>query len=213
VTQKTNNLDTSKAVQVIDQSAGEALIPEEYETIPTDSIIAYSSDLSEKFFQVKGASRQPLHMVMLEQMPFSPELKEMLLNAYDGTETRMMKDWINRNNGKLITVLGMRVFEHGPYKAKNGGEEMPGFFQLQILIDQKDEDGAYIVLRSSSAGLAPHAFNAIQARGWWLFWDRKANRPDPQVYRFFVGSGGGHFMRNQHVNLADYLADFVVEGA
>lgn len=175
--------NNSRDLAVVDATTGEILAPG---FTPIDIIPQRS--LSPLLSRLYDGSQLPIHIQMLEQSGFDDETLEFIVNAYEGAETVPLKKWIMRNQGKDTPVLGMRIYEHGPYVGKDG-EQHEGFFQIQILLDQKDDEGRCIVLRSSSTTIATHTFYAIRKHGWHLF-------DQPITYRFSVGESGAHFMYN-----------------
>jgi hypothetical protein len=152
----------------------------------------------------EGTNGLPLHLQQLQQLPYSNELKEQLVSAYSA-EAQKLARYMN----KEIECLGMVVWEVPPYMAKpvQAGDppvQKPGYFQVRILTSQEDQDGNYVVLRSSSVNIAVTAFFVIQSRGAWLF-------DKPIFFRFGETNGGMHQMVKSGDSLRE-LKDLIRKG-
>jgi len=128
-------------------------------------------------------SAMPLLLQALQTL--APEKIEAAFNDYDGAIPR---DW-KSVAGREEKVLGMRLFQHAPFNGKDGQYHADGFYQMQILLDKKDEDGQNIVIKSSSANLLTHIASIIKMRGWYYF-------ETPQTYIFKVGANNEHILYN-----------------
>ncbi len=128
----------------------------------------------------------PIHVQMLQQIE-DPDIREAVGNAYEGLKPQSFKDFVNRR----LMVLGMRMYEHGPFKSFSTGEMQPGYYQLQILVEHPEEEGKLLLLKSGSQGLAFHALNILSnpRRGWYLF-------PEPVEYLFSTDEKNRHYMLN-----------------
>lgn len=135
-------------------------------------------------------SDAPLHLQMFDLVFDAPaEVKEAVAEAYFG-DAVPLKKFLAEHPGEDVPVLGMCIYEQGPYKAKAEPHPMmPGYLQVRILTGMK-ERGRHIVIKSSSKGIAQHAFFVLKNRGWFLF-------EDVQTYRFTQsGESGAHAMYN-----------------
>lgn len=135
----------------------------------------------------------PIHQQMLQLQP-DAAVREAISNVYEGSEPITFKEVA----GSEHAVLGMMIYEHGGYNGKDGLYHAEGYYQIRILLDEQDNKGRYIVVKSSSTGLAMHVFNILNNRGWFLF-------PEPITYRFSVGSGNTHHIYNTSHSLPDAL--------
>jgi hypothetical protein len=126
----------------------------------------------------------PIHEQMLTS--YDVEMQETLVDVYQGTVPRAFKEFA----GETVDVLGIRVFEHAAFTGKDKVFHPEGYFQLQILLNKEDEKGRLIVLKSSSVGLAMHAFHIMQHRGWYVF------ESGPVSYKLSLGPNNEHIMYN-----------------
>jgi hypothetical protein len=146
----------------------------------------------------------PWHLQQLQGLSYSNELKEQLVSAYSA-EAQKLARYMN----KEIECLGMVVWEVLPYMAKpiqvsDPPVQKPGYFQVRILTGLEDQDGNYVVLRSSSVNIAVTAFFVIQSRGAWLF-------DKPIFFRFGETNGGMHQMVKAGESLRE-LKDLIRKG-
>lgn len=161
-----------------------ALVPvgeQGVETFEERDVISVSA-LNQLINPIRTEEYLPIHEQFLQAIEDS-EQREALANAYYGSEPRSFKEFI----GEKHAVLGMILFQHGPYKGKDGKEHPEGYFQVQLLLNEKDSKGRYIVVKSASTRLAMHIISIVKSRGWFRF-------EQPREYIFSQGSNGAHFL-------------------
>lgn len=146
----------------------------------------------------------PLHLQQLQLLPYSDELKEQLVSAYSNEAQKL-----HRFMNKEVECLGIVVWEVLPYLKKPATPDaplipMPGFYQVRFLTTLEDENGNWVVLRSSSMGIATSAFFVTQNQGAWLF-------KKPITFRFSVTNGGAHQMVKSGESLQE-LKDLIKKG-
>lgn len=127
----------------------------------------------------------PVHLARLHQMKnIDEDEKEKILSYYLGVEARNLNAYIN----KIVNIQGCIIYEHPPFKAKDGSLK-EGYYRVLMLTDSKDEDGNFIVLSTSSRVIGEHMLYAMQLRGWYLW---KQAIP----YKFTKDTGGAFRMLN-----------------
>lgn len=179
-----------------------ALVIQE-ETIDVSSVIP-RTQLERLVAFVRDDSGLPLHLQELLKLPYSKELKEQLVSAYN-VEAQKLARYMNME----IECLGLVVWEVLPGTARpaNVGDppvQRPGYFQVRILTSQEDRDGNLVVLRSSSVNIATSAFFLTQSQGAWLF-------DKPILFRFSETNGGMHQMAKSGESLKE-LKDLIRKG-
>lgn len=124
----------------------------------------------------------PLHLAMLESMGLSDADNLTLIEAWDSCPTITLKDFVAEFAGKNIQVLGVQVYEQGPYKAKLTGATMPGYYQPRLLVINPDTKKR-VTLRTSSPLLSQIIFYTGRKYGWWFF-------DEPLTYQFRLDKDG-----------------------
>lgn len=168
---------TDRTLQVVDPKTGAMLEVEQVSgdilVIGTDAVI----DAMEE-------GKLPLYIRKLQELEIPEEEKEPLLSLYTGGAIRSIDYYVNTQ----VEIQGAAILYHGPYKGKDGYNHN-GYYFNAFLTTQQDENGNFIVLRSSSASLMLHAAYMLNQRGWFL-WQK------PVVYRVTRGDDGSHRLQN-----------------
>ncbi|SRR6266581_9770014 len=181
---------TGKDLVVIDPETGQevATIPEEM--VSSQDIIPLNSEVGKLVSTLAEYGKGlPIHLAILESMPLDETAKYEIFNLWDGQETMTASDFLSQFSGQEVPVLGMRIYEHGPFKSKETGKMEPGYYQPQILTGLKRANGTPIVIRTASVFLGTHIFYAARKYGWVWF-------PTPLKYVFSMGTNKAIYMRN-----------------
>ena len=168
---------SDKALQVVDPKTGEML---EVEQVPGDTLIVGTDAVIEAMEQ----GQLPLYIRKLQELEIPEEEKEPLLSLYTGGVARSFDYYVN----KEIEVQGAAILYHGPYTGMDKLNHN-GYYFCAFLTTQQDENGNFIILRSSSASLMLHVAYMLNQRGWFL-WNK------PVVYRALRGENGSHLLQN-----------------
>jgi hypothetical protein len=142
-------------------------------------------------------STLPIHEQMLDVANNPPHVLSALTDAYYGLPPRKFEEFLNME----VQILGAIIYQHGPFKGKDGLDHPEGYYQVKLL--SLDEKGDPLIIVTGSQGVAMHMFHAMKAHGWWLF-------DEPQTYRFRKGEKA-HFMENVRHDLKKLLAPPKVE--
>lgn len=124
----------------------------------------------------------PIHLQMLELLPVDDDRKEELLSWYDGIEPRSFNSYIN----KEVSVQGSIIREYPAFHGKDGITHA-GYFKVLLLLENKDEDGNFIVLSTSGRSVGEQMLFALKKKGWYI-WDK------PATYRITKASTGAFGM-------------------
>lgn len=124
----------------------------------------------------------PLHLAMLESMGLSEGDMLTLIEAWDSSPQMTLKDFVAEFSGKNITMLGVQIYEQGPYKAKATGATMPGYYQPRLLV-VNPETKKRVTLRTSSPLISQIIFYTGRKHGFWFF-------DKPMTYQFKLDKEG-----------------------
>jgi hypothetical protein len=167
------------------------------EVVSTEEIIPRSA-LEARLQGLKNSeSTLPIHEQMLDAANNPPNILSALTDAYYGLPPRKFEEFLNTE----VQILGAIIYQHGPYKGKDGLDHPEGYYQVKLL--SLNEKGDPLIIVTGSQGVAMHMFHAMKAHGWWLF-------DEPQTYRFRKGEKA-HFMENVRHDLKKLLAPPKVE--
>lgn len=150
---------------------------------PTD-IIPRDNTLDQLLMGMRdlNLTNVPIHEQILASQ-FDVDEREELANLYYGLDPQPF----NRIAGQELEVLGLIIFESGPYKGKDGRFHPEGYYQVRLIVF--DRHGEPMVIKSGSKSLLPHALHSANKYGWFLF-------KQPVKYRFALGENGSHRMFN-----------------
>lgn len=127
----------------------------------------------------------PLHLQMLEKLSVDDDRKEELLSWYDGVAPRSFDSYIN----KEISVQGSIIREYPAFRSFKDKSLQEGYFKVMLLLENKDEDGNFIVLSTSGRTIGEQMIFALKNKGWYI-WDKAA------TYRITkAGSGAFGMLR------------------
>lgn len=180
MTQQTNN--TSPAI--VEQPGTDVEIVDETEVLSRTGQLDGMMQVWRNRLGIYGV---PIHLTMLEMQP-DPETREAIANAYFGVEPRKFSTFANRDN----KVIGMCVYEHGPFKGKTDGLMHEGYYKVLVLIEE--EPGKLALMGTGSIGVMNHALNILHDNPWFLFTDENGE-PSPRTYYFSLGEDG----RSQYI--------------
>jgi len=182
------NTDGLKAVSVdVTQDS-----QEEIET-PTD-IIPRNETVDQLLMELRDTtlSHVPIHEQILASK-FDIDEREEMANLYYGLEPQPF----NRVAGQELDVLGLIIFESGPYRGKDGLYHPEGYYQVRIVVLDRHEEP--MIVKSGSKSLLPHGLHAANKYGWFLF-------EKPVKYRFSLGENNSHRMFNTEHDYKKRLA-------
>lgn len=180
-------VNSTKPAIIVNQETGEFMgqlpgdeILDESEAIPMNakfskSVVAYR-DTSFPDNQL------PLHLAMLESMGLSDEENLTLIEAWDTCATMTLKEFVAEVPGKNVQVLGVRIYEQGPYKAKGSQAPMPGYYAPQLLVINP-ETKKRLRVRTSAPLISQILFYTGRKYGWWIF-------DEPLTYQFRLDKEG-----------------------
>ena len=119
----------------------------------------------------------PRHLAKLDMLEdISDDMRIYLHGMYLGREPRKFETFINRR----ITAIGSMVWEHSPFVGMDGRNH-PGFYQVLIALEEKDDDGVNKVMGTSSKVVGEQMFFIMKKRGWYL-WKNSDGTPAPITF-------------------------------
>lgn len=195
MTQQQEKNSGNRAVAAVSETgeAGEA----QEETVASLDIIPRNTALDQLLMTMRDLNMTavPIHEQILAER--SMDEREEMANLYYGLDPQPF----NHIAGQELDVLGLIIFESGPYKGRDGLFHPEGYYQVRIIV--LDRHNEPIMIKSGSKSLLPHALHAANKYGWFLF-------QKPVRYRFSLGENGSHRMFNtEH----DYLKRLMRENA